>query len=66
MSSVHANSIGQNTAPMGKTALNATTHAFGSHLAKKSDTDEKTCMSGSNMTVKRAIKNKVVFIFNML
>ena len=27
---------------------------------------KKTCMSGSNMTVKRAIKNEVVFIFNML
>ena len=26
----------------------------------------KTCMSGSSMTVQRAIKNKVVFIFNML
>ena len=27
---------------------------------------KKTCMSGSNMTVKRAVKNEVVFIFNML
>ena len=27
---------------------------------------KKTCMSGFNMTVKRAIKNGVVFIFNML
>jgi len=27
---------------------------------------KETCMSGSNMTVQRAIKNKMVFIFNML
>ena len=34
-------------------------HAFASHSAKRSDTL-------SNMTVQRAIKNEVVFIFNML
>ena len=69
-SCIHANSTSQNTAPMGKQLLTKPPHAIGSHLAKKSDTDEvcwkRLCMSGSDMTVKRAIKNEVVFIFNML
>ena len=39
-SSVHAILFSQNIAPMGKQLLMKPLHAFGSHLAKKSDTEE--------------------------